>query len=197
MLKKCIVCIVFLVVLALVSTAQANYFANGDAEIGGDATTPPDGWTPYFVNSSDGNVGVSSDTGDGSLQSTQLTGGETPGYDYWTQCFIYTDVSVWDGMELTLSFDYKGDIYCGLSNQAYAGLAGFLWERVTEWTHWEGTFTAPAGTEYMWFAMYDNSGGPGNTLNSAWFDNISLIPEPATMTLIGLGGLALIRRRRK
>ena len=32
---------------------------------------------------------------------------------------------------------------------------------------------------------------------SAYFDNLSVVPEPATLTLLALGGLAVLRRRRK
>ena len=39
---------------------------------------------------------------------------------------------------------------------------------------------------------------PGATSYTAFVDNISVVPEPATMSLLALGGIAtLIRRRRK
>ena len=31
---------------------------------------------------------------------------------------------------------------------------------------------------------------------SAYYDNLSVVPEPATLSLLALGGLALLRRRR-
>ncbi len=41
-----------------------------------------------------------------------------------------------------------------------------------------------------------NDNGTGYS-GSAWFDNISVSPEPTTMSLLALGGLVVLRRRRQ
>ena len=42
-----------------------------------------------------------------------------------------------------------------------------------------------------------NAGVSGSDLNCAIFDNVNVVPEPATMAALGLGVVALIRRKRK
>lgn len=53
----------------------------------------------------------------------------------------------------------------------------------------EITTTAPANTLFINSAGYD----PGNIIIGA----VSMVPEPATLALLGIGGLSLIRRKRK
>lgn len=55
-------------------------------------------------------------------------------------------------------------------------------------------FTDSADGEYHFVAY--SQGNPGFTLNSVSIDAVSTIPEPSSFALLGLGGLALLRRRR-
>jgi hypothetical protein len=59
---------------------------------------------------------------------------------------------------------------------------------------WTGSHISTADTYFNFiFALNENSGGAGG---SFYFDNARLAPEPATIVLLSLGGLALLRRKR-
>ena len=63
------------------------------------------------------------------------------------------------------------------------------WQRY--WQRWREIRLRLSGNVQL--AIGENGAGAGSI---TYFDNARLTPEPATMALLGLGGLALIRRKR-
>lgn len=66
------------------------------------------------------------------------------------------------------------------------------------WHSYSGTgYVAPAGTGIAKVVLLTYDSGPNPTPSgTAYFDNVVLTPEPSTVALLGLGSLALLRRRR-
>ena len=68
------------------------------------------------------------------------------------------------------------------------------WGDHTRTLTWDLSAYDATGTEWMQLIFSSNFGG--ETPGKFYIDNVQLIPEPTTIALLGLGGLALIRRKR-
>jgi hypothetical protein len=118
-------------------------------------------------------------------------------FDATTLAADWADCS-WYQLVATIQIQYEGDIWMNLP-QVYSA----------SWSPMSGDYTAHFDIDYSSVAFPEsnvwncqialgcnNNAGAGSPMLVTYLDNVQLTPEPATLALLGLGGLALIRRKR-
>jgi hypothetical protein len=118
----------------------------------------------------------------------------TPGVEYTASIDVMNSTAEptdWDGIIKLEWFD--GDT--NLIHETEVGRYDAQADALDEWVTIGGSDIAPDGvvTGRYTISLSDWYDGIGGALN---FDNAVLVPEPATLGLLGLGGL-LLRRRKK
>ena len=194
--------IVLLMLVAMFATAQANMLTNPGFEDGAYALKGiPDGWTAYSPTyTSAWNWHSTAGVGGGKcieLIYQSLT------YAYYTG-FMGQYVDVAPGDEVSFSVWAKSTTEGGTAMPyGYFTMYTSGWGYISygwlypvgastvgdEWTEVSfGSLTAPEGTAFMGIFLWGNADG-------ILYDDASLIPEPVTLSLLGLGALMLRRRK--
>ena len=200
-------------IFGLLTNANANLIVNGSFEAGPDpgvyitlpgGSTNIDGWevTPDAIDYK-GTYWVAFD-GDRSLDLDN-----SEGFGGIEQTFLTTS-----GVEYLVTFAMAGNPYLGFGDPAMkhmgvsaaADYAEFSFDVtghneqsmgwVTKYFQFEATSSS---TTLEFYSLHSYAGGeyPGYSGKCGpALDNVSVIPEPATLSLLGLGSLVWLRKRR-
>ena len=218
--------IVLLVAMALmVGTTQANLLTNPGFEDGVfKANNPPDSWidswTSYTSNMTwfkDKGQEANAHSGSRYIQMNNWWTGSATHYDVylWQNVTGLTagadySFSVW-GKSVTSGTTALGGMYMvwyNTSSVMTSSAAGYISSTRVDgsvgdtWTQMDfGSLTAPAGTVAgVFFLLGEDENNPNHTGTTGavgiYYDDAVMIPEPATIGLLGLGALVLTRRRK-
>ena len=201
--------IVLLMLVALVATTQAELLLNGDFEggvYGGTTwyytfgltyTDVPNNWNMNYAGFSSGHTYFSTGGADGGgfirlndystgswaslYQTVSVVGGEQYAFSVWTKSV--SGDAPWG----RINWDVGTDVSVGSTG----AVAGSTWASLDFGTH-----IAPAGatTATIYVGTWGNDVAG---IDSVDYDNasFSLVPEPITISLLGLGALMLRRRK--
>ena len=199
MSKKLIILISICTMCLFGGMVQAAPFGNGDFETG--VLSPWWGW------GDGGSVTIVPTGGVGGSQGALIT---NFGGTYSTTLGQDIDWSAGASIDGKISLQYRADSWGGAGvavkwfDSGWANI-GWAWAQMyagngtdTGWQPFTassavpgsaGTWIAPAGTAYAEIRVEQWTWG------EVYVDNVVLTPEPATMILLGIGGLVALRRK--
>ena len=189
--------------LAMIGIAGAELLVNGDFEDGDTGqlgVVPIPGWNSWGDTGWHNNdAGAVIDTksmkfwwdSSGMWQDFTATAGTT--YEYSVQVMDFSGDTTANNWDLRI----EAEFYDASDTQLTAAVLGYFDSGIEPddtWVEIGDSIVAPANTAYgrVVLRMWDWQEGIGGAL---YFDNVSVVPEPASFVLLGLGGLLLRRRK--
>lgn len=175
--------LLFVALAGLISSAAFGQVINGGFETG-DFT----GWTVLHQG---GFSGVGGSPGTNNTGNFHLYMGATSATD---QTDIYQDIATTIGQSYTVSYwAYDMDpLSSGGFLVTFGGAAIGPGRPAAAYTQYTGNFTATAASTRL-----EVTGWEANQYINADDFSVSPVPEPASMAILGMGALALLRRRRR
>lgn len=175
----------------------------GTSGIGSLQLTAPGGWSGWVSGSGApgqaGNQAVLSAVDPGAIAAWSAGSGYGPGtlvaYSGTMSFDLYRgNFTDWNWFGITLNYDGTWNPFWASTSSDFTGADG------RTWTHFEVPYTINAvsgGLSYFEFGIAQNAGSIAN--QTFYVDNFqaTVVPEPGTFALLGLGLIGFVLRRRR